>query len=160
MSRFSGKKLGALVIHPALMWVIILAGFAVTFITFEDERLIPSNIFTSFLLLPSLRYAWYFLGEAIVVNWQVARSVAGIQSIVQDGVYGVVRHPIYSADIVLAWGIFFFWPVTRIFICAVWLTIVVAAWARLEEYGLAKKFGAEYDNYRQRTPMLFPRLFV
>ncbi|HCU71066.1 MAG TPA: hypothetical protein DIC35_04955, partial [Candidatus Moranbacteria bacterium] len=85
-------------------------------------------------------------------------SADAIDRLVTEGVYEKVRHPIYSADIVLAWSIFFFYPDVRIFASVLWLTLVMSVWMKIEEKALIEKFGREYEGYRLRVPKIFPKL--
>ncbi len=78
---------------------------------------------------------------------------------VTSGVYSRVRHPIYFADIVLAWGAFIVFPTWKVPFSVLWLTAVLASWMRLEEAALEKKFGRQYKKYKSRVPMFLPRLF-
>ena len=71
-----------------------------------------------------------------------------------SGVYGIVRHPLYLAGII----IFACQPtVTR-----TWLTVSVVAivyfiyGSLIEEKRILKKFGDEYRDYTSRVPLLIP----
>ncbi len=78
---------------------------------------------------------------------------------VTSGVYSRVRHPIYFADIVMAWGAFIVFPTWNVLFAVLWLTAVLSFWMRLEEAALEKKFGRQYGQYNSRVPMFLPRLF-
>jgi len=73
-----------------------------------------------------------------------------------SGFYCLVRHPIYFFSLFLIW----FSPqitVNQITI-AVLFTLYFYFGAMHEETGLRAEFGPAYDVYRQKTPMLIPRL--
>ncbi|TVT81947.1 isoprenylcysteine carboxylmethyltransferase family protein [Pseudomonas sp. H3(2019)] len=75
-----------------------------------------------------------------------------------QGVYGVVRHPQYTGIMLAVFGQVIHWPTV---ITLLLFPIIVWAYVRLakrEESVLAERFGEEYQTYRQRVPMLFPRL--
>lgn len=75
-----------------------------------------------------------------------------------QGVYGVVRHPQYTGIMLAVFGQLIHWPTV---ITLLLFPIIVWAYVRLakrEESVLAERFGEEYQTYRQRVPMLFPRL--
>ena len=78
--------------------------------------------------------------------------------LVTGGLYGYVRHPLYTA------GLLFLWltPVMSINMLTVYLGltayILIGAW--FEERKLLREFGSAYAEYRRKTPMLIPGLAV
>ena len=75
------------------------------------------------------------------------------------GIYSEIRHPIYSADILLAIGIFFLFPTLKVLFCVFWVIIVLILWMKLEEKSLSDKFKHKYILYKKKVPMMFPRFF-
>jgi protein-S-isoprenylcysteine O-methyltransferase Ste14 len=75
---------------------------------------------------------------------------------VTNGLYRYVRHPLYTAGLLFIWLI----PVMTVNLLAlnIGLTAYLIVGARYEERKLVKEFGEEYLHYRERTPMLIPRL--
>lgn len=145
-------------ITPVLMWLIIIVGVALIFIFLPARQLWENKFYFSWLIAPAAVYWLYILSGAARVHKKMAMSVAKIDIIVKEGVYAFVRHPIYSADIALAWGIFFFLGESRFLFAAIWLTLVMIFWAKLEERGLIEKFGQEYLDYKNQVPMVIPKL--
>lgn len=80
-----------------------------------------------------------------------------VQDIVQKGMYRYVRHPIYFAYILQFIGLMLFQP--RLFnVLGYLIGISITVYrARLEERKLSAH-SAEYREYQQRVPFLFPRL--
>jgi protein-S-isoprenylcysteine O-methyltransferase Ste14 len=144
-------------VSPVLMWLIVILGIFIVFSFFPKAEIFPRNAITSFLIIPAGIYWLYFFIGALRVHRKAALSAAKIDRIVIESVYSVVRHPIYSGDIVLAWGIFFYWPLLKVFISAIWLTIVLFSWMRIEEKVLEEKFGPEYRDYKNKVPMVIPK---
>lgn len=107
-------------------------------------------------LIPAIAYWVYFFFNAFITHRQAVKSVANINKIIDKGVYSIVRHPIYSSDIVLGIGIFFFRPTIRMLVIIVWMTIFLLFWMKLEENGLEEKFGDEYKKYKKRVNMVLP----
>jgi len=70
--------------------------------------------------------------------------------------YSVVRHPIYVGWLVIFWSA----PTMTVahMIFAIGTTLYILAAIQLEERDLIAEFGAQYVDYRRRTPMLIPRL--
>jgi protein-S-isoprenylcysteine O-methyltransferase Ste14 len=76
--------------------------------------------------------------------------------LVTDGLYRYVRHPLYTAGLVIIWLI----PIMTCNLLAldIGLTIYIIIGAYFEERKLLLEFGDAYVKYRQITPMLFPGL--
>jgi protein-S-isoprenylcysteine O-methyltransferase Ste14 len=101
-----------------------------------------------------------FLGVSQVWRYITKREVSGDtegirHTLVTKGVFGIVRHPMYLAGIV----IFTFNPdITRN-----WLTLIVLAdayfvyGALVEEKRLIRRFGQEYIDYMKNVPRFIPR---
>jgi protein-S-isoprenylcysteine O-methyltransferase Ste14 len=81
----------------------------------------------------------------------------GLGELVTNGLYAAVRHPIYTAVLLLSLGWVVLWQSLLGLIA--WPAIIAFffAKARKEERMLAKQF-AGYDAYRTRTKMLIPGL--
>lgn len=78
--------------------------------------------------------------------------------LVQEGIYRVVRHPIYFGVILLALG----WAVWRgsllHFALAVTIGVFFDTKARREEQWLVERF-PDYEDYRRRTRKLIPWIY-
>ena len=85
-------------------------------------------------------------------------STLKISKLIKDGPYRLIRHPIYSADIVLGFGIFLLFPTLKYLFSFLWLAIILFLWMRLEENSLIKKFGKEYQDYIKNIPMFIPKI--
>lgn len=77
--------------------------------------------------------------------------------LIQSGVYGLVRHPVYTGLVVGAFG----WGLVSASPAALAAAVILLAFfelkARREEAWLAERF-PDYAAYRSRTPRLVPRL--
>ncbi len=146
-------------VSPILMWVIVVIGIIVIFYAIPGENIFTGNAFTAIIVASAIFYWLYFFSLATYANRQAARSADKTSKIIKNGVYGLIRHPIYMADIVLAWGIFIFWPEKKVLASVLWLTLVLLFWMKLEEKVLLEKFGNEYKEYKKSVPMIFPKLF-
>ena len=128
-----------------------------------------ADILMALEALEGLRYVnWLKPGGVLVYNALrvnpspvsagLATYPAEIDRLIKEGIYARVRHPIYSADITLALGIFIMMGELRFLLAAAWLTLVMFYWMRLEERGLTEKFGKEYSDYMNEVPMFCPSL--
>lgn len=96
---------------------------------------------------------WTFLGFQQIVN----PVQDGSSQMVTDGLYRWVRHPLYTAGLVLIWLI----PVMTYNLLALnlGLTIYLILGAVYEERKLVREFGDDYVSYQVRVPMLIPLIF-
>ncbi len=75
--------------------------------------------------------------------------------LITAGCYSIVRHPMYLASIVFM--------LMNPVMTSRWLTLTalaalyMIAGAVIEENRLLRKFGAEYEDYRERVPFIIPR---
>ena len=74
--------------------------------------------------------------------------------LVTNGLYRYVRHPLYTAGLVLIWLL----PILTWNLLALnlGLTAYILVGAYFEEQKLLLLFGESYSEYRERTPMLIP----
>ncbi len=74
--------------------------------------------------------------------------------LVRDGLYRWVRHPLYTCGLLLVW----LTPVMtwNLLALALGLTGYILVGIQFEERKLLREYGAEYAEYRRRTPMLIP----
>jgi protein-S-isoprenylcysteine O-methyltransferase Ste14 len=94
--------------------------------------------------------------------WAGLRIVFGemreTASVIQKGVFGVVRHPIYLGEVLLYLGLF----MLNMSLAAgvVWLgaTAFLHYLSRYEERLLLRRFGDEYRLYMRNVGMWVPRL--
>lgn len=99
--------------------------------------------------------ALHTLGE----NYSAFVTIQEKHQLVQSGIYGVVRHPIYLGNL-LSWPgaclVFRSWLVIPAF--AFFLAFAVLRGAQ-EERLLADHFGDEFEVYRRRTWRLVPHVY-
>ena len=80
-------------------------------------------------------------------------------TLVTQGIFGYIRHPLYSSLLCLAWGAFFkapSWLGGGLVLAA---TGCLVATARVEEGECIRFFGPAYQAYMQRTRMFIPFFF-
>src|SRR6266545_7356252 len=89
-------------------------------------------------------------------NWSGAITAKVDHQLIRTGPYRIVRHPIYSAML----GMFLGTAIVSGELHGLLAVIIIAAayWrkVRLEERHLRSVFGAEYDDYRQKSWALIP----
>lgn len=79
--------------------------------------------------------------------------------LVQHGIYGAIRHPIYLRAPLVAAGLPLLFRSWLAFPLLLAISVFVAARIRQEEKLLGERFGAEFEAYRRRTWRLLPYVY-
>lgn len=93
--------------------------------------------------------AWVYAGTYRIV---------AKQKLTTTGIYGIVRHPLYSSIIVSYVGIEVL-AGSWLFVSALFLFIPFYFQAKNEEKLLIAHFGKQYESYRKKTKMLVPGIY-
>lgn len=75
------------------------------------------------------------------------------------GILNRVRHPIYSGTILIVLGFWLCDPKISSLVSVASILAYLAIGIQLEERKLTRQFGEKYIQYRQKVPMLIPRVF-
>lgn len=158
----------------AQRWFRLFYNF-IAILTFLPVLVLPIVLVDKTLY--SIRFPWIILTGFIQVAALVAlivgifqtglMSFLGIEQLfsrvdekpprlVMNGLYRYVRHPLYTAGLVIIWLM----PVMTCNLLAlnIGLTLYILIGAMYEERKLLQEYGESYANYRKRTPMLIPGL--
>jgi protein-S-isoprenylcysteine O-methyltransferase Ste14 len=109
----------------------------------------PIHIFSEVLIFGGL----ILLGA----SWEVLYRAQRTRTLATTGPYAWMRHPQYTAFIVIMLGFLLQWPTIP---TALMFPILVAMYVRLarkEEAEVRAEFGEAYDRYAAMTPAFFPR---
>jgi protein-S-isoprenylcysteine O-methyltransferase Ste14 len=128
-------------IHDPVGAGIMHAGFA-----FGWLLVLLATFLINHFDLFGLRQVWMFFNQ---VPYKPLRFVV-------PGPYRIVRHPLYLGWLCTFW----FTPTMTVahLVFAMATTVYILAAIRLEERDLVAAHGEDYLRYRQRTPMIIPRL--
>jgi len=77
-------------------------------------------------------------------------------TLVTDGIYRYIRHPMYVSLFLLCWGFFFKQPSLAGGVLAVVASLFLLATSRVEEKENLGYFGETYREYMKRTKMFVP----
>jgi protein-S-isoprenylcysteine O-methyltransferase Ste14 len=103
-----------------------------------------------------LQWAQDTLGK----NWSDTPRMMKAQSLVTSGPYQWIRHPIYTAFILILSSTFIISANGLIGLAWTGMTVLeIASRIRFEENLMLEFFGDQYKTYMKRTGRLFPRLF-
>ena len=78
--------------------------------------------------------------------------------LVTTGIYGYIRHPMYSSLLFLAWGAVLKSATMSTLVLGVGASLALMATAKAEETENLTRFGEEYRGYMQRTRRFIPFL--
>lgn len=73
-----------------------------------------------------------------------------------NGLYRWVRHPIYTGTIMVAIGLYLFYPEKNLLVVSIITIVYTILGASLEERRLISQFGEDYVDYQSKVPFLFP----
>jgi protein-S-isoprenylcysteine O-methyltransferase Ste14 len=143
--------IGQLILFVIFVLVMILDIFTFKF----SNKIIGtlSEVFTFPLFLLFFLPGGYFIFISHRIIFRETDKEVGI---VTNGVFNIVRHPMYFGSILL----FFSFVILSysILVFLVWIVICIFYYfiSRQEEKLLIKKFGDEYKEYQKRVPMSIP----
>jgi len=95
---------------------------------------------------------------ALARAWRILHRAQQEGTLATSGPYAYVRHPQYTAFIVIMLGFLFQWPTiltVAMFPVLVWMYVALA---RSEEREVRAALGDEYGRYAATTPAFIPRL--
>jgi len=91
-------------------------------------------------------------------SWRVLYSAQRVHQLAVEGPYARIRHPQYSAFIMIMFGFLLQWPTLLTLLMFPVLVLMYVRLARIEEREVAEEFGGQYATYKAITPAFFPRL--
>ena len=80
------------------------------------------------------------------------------QKLITTGPYHRVRHPLYSIHNLFNLGMIFLTAYIPLIIFAIIGVPLTYARMKYEEKMMVEKFGSEYEEYKERTGRIFPKL--
>jgi protein-S-isoprenylcysteine O-methyltransferase Ste14 len=114
-----------------------------------DAHFSPLHILSDGLIFGGL----FLLAKA----WRVLYAAQKNVSIALTGVYAVIRHPQYTAFIVIMIGFLIQWPTLPTLFMFPFLVLTYLRLARREEREALSVFGEAYVQYAIHTPRFIPR---
>ena len=126
-------------------------------------------IFRQFDYWAQMELGWFFMGTgAFLFTWGVLvwfQSRFGKKGVATSWIYRISRHPQYLGWIIWTYGIVIYAPLINqmkkswgMASSLPWLlmTMIIIGICMLEELKMKKSYGEQYEQYRNRTPFLFP----
>jgi protein-S-isoprenylcysteine O-methyltransferase Ste14 len=145
--------LGQIILLLIFLTVWVLDSFVFKFSTFLSSY-VP--IYIKIVLATFFFFVSGFLArKGLKLIFGKTRTKPGV---VKEGVFGIVRHPIYLGAILLYLSL---WVLSlSLIVLLIWIVIVTFYYfiSKYEEKLLLGRFGKDYVEYQKDVPMLFPRI--
>jgi protein-S-isoprenylcysteine O-methyltransferase Ste14 len=87
-----------------------------------------------------------------------SRVMEDTETVVEVGIYRLIRHPLYASLLFFGWGVFLKGPDLASAALSLGATVFWVETSRSEERFNIDRFGAPYLEYMQRTKMFIPFL--
>jgi protein-S-isoprenylcysteine O-methyltransferase Ste14 len=112
------------------------------------------------LLLVGLAINYIAVRELKLARWNSA-PLYGVErelnSLVDSGIYGLVRHPSYVGQIIMFAGCAFLYPSQYVVTFAITFALyAVLLHTRIEDHYLVERLGTNYVGYARRVPPFIP----
>lgn len=126
-------------------------------------------VFAKFNYWAQSDLGWFFMGlGAFLFTWGVLvwiQSRYGQKGVAKSWIYRISRHPQYLGWIIWTYGLIIYTPLLNnmkkswvMGSSLPWLlmTMIIIGICMMEEIHMKKKYGKQYDDYRNRTPFIIP----
>ena len=145
----------------AIMWVVTLVlpavALATPLLSFADYSLQAWTLWAGVICATGGLWLFHRSHVDLGTNWSVSLDIRGGHTLVTDGVYKRIRHPMYASMILLAIAQALLLP--NWFAGPAWIVAVVVTLPfRIlsEERMMTAAFGRDYVEYMARTKRLVP----
>lgn len=161
VKEFFGQPKWYRLVYSILATVLLVPVFLLL-ATKESAYVFSKNAITDFLALVFAAYgvivikmSFRHYGVSEFIGLKSDRE----EAFREEGILSKIRHPIYAGTILLVIGFVLFIPKAYNVVNACWIFLYLPVGIWLEEKKLIKKYGQQYEAYRNRVPAIFPRLF-
>jgi protein-S-isoprenylcysteine O-methyltransferase Ste14 len=158
-TRKAGLEIG-LLIFATLTFLLPLAWIVSPVFSFADYPLRPANFIIGTVGLLVGLWLFYQAHADLGRNWSVTLEIRDKHQLVTNGIYSLVRHPMYLALLAYSAGQMLVlpnWIVGPAY--GVAMALVFALRLRPEEQMMLEEFGDKYRTYMQRTKRLIPGIW-
>ena len=156
VDRLEKILLGFVVVGSLLIPVVYLFTPVLGFAEYRLPSMVP---WVGLVVMGLALYLFYRSHADLGLNWSATLEVRSGHTLITEGVYRSIRHPMYSA--------IWLFGLAQAMLLANWVagfsalvTFAPLYFVRVprEEQMMVEVFGAEYERYIQRTGRLLPRL--
>jgi len=151
------------------LYYTVFAFVGLAIILFYQITILSYRIFTPTTVSSVLGIIIAFSGLLImsICILKYFMQLSGVKGLIENrtsnelmitGIHKIVRHPLYTGTFIFIWGLLVIFPVASLLIADAIITIYTLIGLRFEEMKLEKEFGEAYRLYKQKVPMLMPKL--
>ncbi len=165
VKAYFSQSLGKGYRYYRLLYVLFssigLAGLLLLKASIPSAYLLSPNNWTKYFSLMLATFS-IFIFKAAFKQYSM-RGFIGLESDAQeqfkaDGILKHVRHPIYSATVLIVIAFWLFIPNIATLVSACCIFSYLAIGIPLEERKLIKKYGEAYREYKDRVPSIIPKI--
>jgi len=159
-SRKDIREKALLIVSLAGLGIVPLAYIATGFPSFADYAFNPIAAWAGTCTAAGALVLFFVTHRALGRNWSISLEVREGHTLVTDGIYRHLRHPMYTA--------FWLWAVSQALLLPNWFagcagfvgfgTLFLGRIAR-EEQMMVERFGDEYRAYAVRSYRILPGIY-
>src|SRR5215510_12612380 len=159
-SRKDIREKALLIVSLAGLGIVPLAYIATGFPSFADYAFNPRAAWAGTCIAAGALVLFFVTHRALGRNWSISLEVREGHTLVTDGIYRHLRHPMYTA--------FWLWAVSQALLLPNWFagcagfvgfgTLFLGRIAR-EEQMMVERFGDEYRAYAVRSYRILPGIY-
>jgi protein-S-isoprenylcysteine O-methyltransferase Ste14 len=150
-----------LVVPLVATFGIMASSLLIDLVPKSVDRLLIPDAYRGFSTVVGGLIVFFGLVISLTAEWHLNTSYGvfvQVREPVMTGMYAYVRHPMYASYFFVNFGIFLLYPMVSYALCSLFFVSVLVFRARLEEAKLSD-YSEEYRLYKERTPMIIPRLW-
>jgi protein-S-isoprenylcysteine O-methyltransferase Ste14 len=151
-----GGRLVCILLRDILGIPVWALGYAMAVLASSTMLFTPTLVSSVLAWLLLLAGVVIILAGLVSIRWR-ATAPSSRDTLVSQGIYAHIRHPLYSGMILELIGVFLWVPKLTVLVACVLGLIWVIIQARLEEMDLVDRLPA-YNDYRRQVPRFIPRL--
>jgi protein-S-isoprenylcysteine O-methyltransferase Ste14 len=159
-SRKGRLEMTLLALMTAAMFLLPAISMATSLLSFADYPTTAAALFIGIACLVLGLWLFWRSHADLGGNWSVSLELREGHTLVTDGVYRSLRHPMYTAIFLLA--------IAQAFLLPNWIagpacvvTLILMLTLRLgrEERMMTERFGSRYTAYSRQTKRLIPNVW-
>ena len=164
--RIMGKGYGYYRIIYVFLSTLLLVLLGIYLLMIKPVWILQRNLWITYtgiafgtwgIIIIKRAFEIYDLGEFIGTSYLPDKGTVQ-NSLKTSGILSYIRHPLYAGTLLIAAGFLLIMPSEANLVSVICITIYLLIGIRLEEDKLLTDFGKRYQEYKNQTPMLFPRI--
>ncbi len=150
-----GGRLVSIVLRDVLGIPVWAIGYVTAAYATSTNFITPNIISSSLGWLLILAGVVIIIAGLVSIRWKAAAPSVQ-DTVVMNGIYDHIRHPLYCGMILELTGLFLWIPTLSVLVACVLGVMWVMIQARLEEKDLVERL-PDYKDYVQRVPRFIPK---